>query len=92
MAAAKEKEEDDNESELSEAVFDEPQSAQSAEQDLPGMPLDAMTPAQLKKQFGRNALDVLGAMWQHQSKIAHQARFIPKVLVSHLQVQAKRAS
>ena len=52
--------------------------ADAEEQDLSAIPLDIMSAAQLKKQFGRSALDVVGAMWQHQSKIAERARFMPK--------------
>ena len=48
------------------------------EPDLAAMPLDTMSQAQLRKTFGRGALDVVGAMWQHQSKIAEQARFMSK--------------
>jgi hypothetical protein len=42
------------------------------------MPIDTMSQAQLQRTFGRSALDVVGAMWQHQSKIAEQARFMAK--------------
>jgi hypothetical protein len=37
-----------------------------------------MSPAQLKKTFGREALNVMDAPFQHQSKIANQARFLQK--------------
>ena len=46
--------------------------------DLGAMPIDTMSQAQLQRTFGRSALDVVGAMWQHQSKIAEQARFMTK--------------
>ena len=46
--------------------------------DLGAMPIDTMSQAQLQRTFGRSALDVVGAMWQHQSKIAEQARFMKK--------------
>ena len=46
--------------------------------DLGAMPIDTMSQAQLQRTFGRRALDVVGAMWQHQSKIAEQARFMSK--------------
>ena len=46
--------------------------------DLGAMPIDTMSQAQLQRTFGRSALDVVGAMWQHQSKIAEQARFMSK--------------
>jgi hypothetical protein len=35
-----------------------------------------MTDKQLKKHFGRDALAMVGAMFQHQSKIGEQARFL----------------
>ena len=40
------------------------------------MPLEALNKAQLRKQFGRSALDMVGAMFQHQSKIGESARFM----------------
>ena len=40
--------------------------------------LESMTPKQMKGAFGREALQVLGAMFQHQSKICAQARFLEK--------------
>ena len=40
--------------------------------------LESMTRSQLKGAFGREALAVLGAMFQHQSKICAQARFLEK--------------
>jgi hypothetical protein len=46
--------------------------------DLGAVPIDTMSQAQLQRTFGRSALDVVGAMWQHQSKIAEQARFMKK--------------
>ena len=46
--------------------------------DLGAVPIDTMSQAQLQRTFGRSALDVVGAMWQHQSKIAEQARFMSK--------------
>ena len=46
--------------------------------DLGAMPIDTMSQAQLQRTFGRSALEVVGAMWQHQSKIAEQARFMAK--------------
>jgi DNA-binding winged helix-turn-helix (wHTH) protein len=48
-------------------------------QDLSQIPLESMTPTQMKKHFGRQALEMMGALWQHQSKIAEQARFMTKV-------------
>ena len=62
------------------------------EQDLGAVPLDIMSPAQLKKQFGRQALDVMGAMWQHQSKIAEQARFMQKGdVISYVTASGRRS-
>ena len=46
--------------------------------DLGAVPIDTMSQAQLQRTFGRSALEVVGAMWQHQSKIAEQARFMTK--------------
>ena len=40
--------------------------------------MESMTPAQMKNAFGREALQILGAMFQHQSKICGQARFLEK--------------
>ena len=56
------------------------------------MPLDIMSTAQLKKQLGRRTLDVIGAMWQHQSKIAEQARFTQKEdVISYVTASGRRS-
>ena len=46
--------------------------------DLGEMPLEALNAKQLKKHFGRAALDMVGAMFQHQSKIGESARFMTR--------------
>ena len=76
----------DGESEQCERSEDEnvPEPTDVAQEDLGQVPLDTMSPAQLRKRFGRQALDVIGAMWQHQSKIGEQARFMQKTISSPL--------
>ena len=51
---------------------------ESCPQALEDVPLESMTPRQLRGRFGRSALDMVGAMFQHQSKIGEQARFQTK--------------
>ena len=46
--------------------------------DFGDMPLEALNAAQLRKQFGRSALDMVGAMFQHQSKIGEPGRFMTR--------------
>jgi hypothetical protein len=74
-AAPDEEEDDDSEQSVQSDAADQ---AEAEPEDLSSVPLDTMGCAQLKKHFGRSALDVVGAMWQHQSKIAEQARFMTK--------------
>jgi hypothetical protein len=77
-AAAAEEEEDDDSVQSVQSDGGGDQADADQEPDLAAMPLDTMSQAQLRKTFGRGALDVVGAMWQHQSKIAEQARFMSK--------------
>ena len=49
-----------------------------ADEDPQGIPLDAMNRKQLRGIFGRDALAMLGAMFQHTSKICDQALHQPK--------------
>ena len=44
---------------------------------VPDCPIDVMTSGQMKAAFGREALSFMGAMFQHQSKIGEQAKFLP---------------
>ena len=76
--AAYEEEEDDDSMQSVHSDGGGDQADAEQEPDLAAMPLDTMSAAQIRKAFGRGALDVVGAMWQHQSKIAEQARFMPK--------------
>ena len=58
---------------------DEDEFAQADGEEYSGdVPLEAMNTQQLRKQFGRSALDVVGAMFQHQSKIGESARFMSR--------------
>ena len=41
-----------------------------------GLAVEHMTEKQLKQSFGRGTLAILGALFQHQSKIGTQARFL----------------
>jgi hypothetical protein len=77
-AAAYEEEEDDDSMQSVHSDGGGGQADADQEPDLAAMPLDTRSAAQIRKTFGRGALDVVGAMWQHQSKIAEQARFMPK--------------
>ena len=43
---------------------------------VPDCPIDVMTSGQMKAAFGRDALSFMGAMFQHQSKIGEQAKFL----------------
>jgi hypothetical protein len=49
-----------------------------------------MTTKQLKGRFGRSALDIVGAMFQHQSKIGEQARFQSKDEMIHIVTESGR--
>ena len=71
-------EEDDDSMQSVHSDGEKDQADAEQEADLGAMPLETMSTAQLRKAFGREALQVVGAMWQHQSKIAEQARFMPK--------------
>ena len=91
-AAAAAYEEDDDDSVQSVHSEAGDHQADAEEQDLSAIPLDIMSAAQLKKQFGRSALDVVGAMWQHQSKIAEQARFMPKDdMISYMTASGRKS-
>ena len=91
-AAAAYEEEDDDDSVQSVHSEAGDHQADAEEQDLSAIPLDIMSAAQLKKQFGRSALDVVGAMWQHQSKIAEQARFMPKDdMISYMTASGRKS-
>ncbi len=69
---------------------DDPDPADSEEsevEDDPGViaasgvldvPIDVMTPTQMRTAFGREALAMMGAMFQHQSKIGEQGKFLPQ--------------
>jgi len=46
--------------------------------EVPEVPIDVMTPGQMKSAFGREALSIMGAMFQHQSKIGEQGKFLPQ--------------
>ena len=45
------------------------------EETTEGMPIEAMSSKQLKGLFGREALIMMGAMFQHTSQIGEHARF-----------------
>ena len=61
-----------------EQEVDEEQDEEDAEDSVQGLPLDALNRKQLKGVFGRDALSMLGAMFQHTSKICDQASHQPK--------------
>ena len=89
-AAAYEEDDDDSVQSVHSEAGD--YQADAEDQDLSAIPLDVMSAAQLKKQFGRSALDVVGAMWQHQSKIAEQARFMPKDdMISYMTASGRKS-
>ena len=46
--------------------------------EVPEVPIEVMTPGQMKSAFGREALSIMGAMFQHQSKIGEQGKFLPQ--------------
>ena len=67
-----EDDEEQDEEEEDEAPPD-PQEQQSKDGE---MSVDCMTDGQMKQRFGRHALHVFGAMFQHVCKITEQARFL----------------
>ena len=56
------------------------------EETAEGMPIEAMSSKQLKGLFGREALDMMGAMFQHTSQIGEHAQF--QTLESCLQTKS----
>lgn len=70
-----EEDNEDNEDEVDEVLEDTTGVDDAA-------PLDTMTKEGLKKAFGREALFMLGAMFQHSSKICEEGQFLdPKHLI-----------
>ena len=69
------KEEDDNEEGEDPAGEDDVHEVPGVPVDE-GLPLELMSRAQLEKHFGRDALAVVGALFQHQGRIAEQGRFL----------------
>ena len=45
---------------------------------IEGLPLDSLSRSQMRGLFGREALAVMGALFQHTSKICEQSRHLPK--------------
>ena len=43
------------------------------------VPMEALNTAQLRKKFGRSALDAVGAKFQHESKIGETGRFMSRL-------------
>ena len=69
----KEKKKEDDEEEEEEEDDEELEVDESGE----GIPIEAMSTKQLKGLFGRDALNMMGAMFQHSSQIGESARFQP---------------
>ena len=75
---------DDDEDEL-----DMPEEGNSL---LDGASIDHMSPQQMKTAFGRGTLKMLGAYFQHSSKICEQARFLdPRDFVQYVKENGKKA-
>ena len=56
-------------------------------------PLDTMTKEGMNKTFGREALFMLGAMFQHTSKICEEVQFLdPKSLIQLVMENGKKTS
>jgi hypothetical protein len=82
---AKEAEEGDDEEEVEGGGDDEAAA-------LEGVSLETMTPQQMKRAFGRSTLSMLGAMFQHSSRICEQGRFLdPKEFIQHIKENGKKA-
>ena len=71
---------------------DEPMEDVSEVSALEGASLESMTPKQMRSAFGRGTLNMLGAMFQHSSKICEQARFLqPGDFIFHIKDNGKKA-
>ena len=80
-----EAEEDDDEEEVEGGGDDEAAA-------LEGVSLETMTPQQMRRAFGRSTLSMLGAMFQHSSRICEQGRFLdPKEFIQHVKENGKKA-